>query len=244
MSHARGRTAATTVAGVLGVLLLVVISAWAASLGPSGVFTGPGIPHVGPELTPATPESSSTQGAGATQSDTGQLGDLVWLKVLATLLFAGAGLFAAALVFLLARLAWGAWQYRRRRREEAREDVSFEVLDSPALLAHEIERHAARQRSLLAEGLPRNGIVACWHEFEVVAGGIGLARQPWQTAAEFTLQVLELVEADHGAVGRLADLYREARFSEHEVDELHRDAARRALAQIHESLPYRAGAGR
>jgi hypothetical protein len=166
-----------------------------------------------------------------------------WLAWVGTVLLVALGALAAWALFRLVRSAWEAWQ-GRRRREEAAEEIEFDVLDSPARLAEEIEQQAQRQRELLAEGSPRNGIVACWHEFEVAAGRIGLARQPWQTAAEFTLQVLELLEAEHGAVGRLGDLYREARFSEHELDEVHREAAQRALAQIHESLPRHLGASR
>jgi hypothetical protein len=173
----------------------------------------------------------------------GHTGSWQWLAVVGTILLVGLGALAVWALFRLVRSAWGAWQ-GRRRRVAAAEEIEFDVLDSPARLAEEIEQQAQRQRELLSEGSPRNGIVACWHEFEVAAGRIGLARQPWQTAAEFTLQVLELIEAEHGAVGRLGDLYREARFSEHDIDELHREAARRALTQIHESLPTRTRAGR
>ncbi|HEY3017172.1 MAG TPA: DUF4129 domain-containing protein [Nocardioides sp.] len=242
MSQARGRAAATTVAGVLGVLLLVVISSWAARVGPTGVFDGPGLERIRSE--PSSPPTSPTESADALPPAAGgHPGSWRWLEVVGTILMIGFGAVVAWVLFRVARWAWEAWQ-ARRRREEAAEEIEFDVLDSPARLAAELERQAQRQRDLLAAGSPRNGIVACWAEFEVAAGRIGLARQPWQTAAEFTLQVLELVEADSGAVGRLADLYREARFSEHQVDELHREAARRALAQIHRSLPTRSGVGR
>ena len=63
--------------------------------------------------------------------------------------------------------------------------------------------------------------------------------------------MLDLVGADHGAVGQLADLYREARFSDHPMTEDHRQEALAALDTIHGSLrprlaraPRAHGAGR
>ena len=57
----------------------------------------------------------------------------------------------------------------------------------------------------------------------------GVERRPWQTTAEFVLGVLDLVGADRGAVARLADLYREARFSDHPMTDEHRREALDAL---------------
>ncbi len=131
-----------------------------------------------------------------------------------------------------ARQSW-SW---RRRRDPPQQEVTFEVLDDPTALAEELVVGAARQRELLEEGSPRNGIVRCWHEFEVSAARVGLARKPWQTPAEYTMFILDLVEAEHGAVAVLADRYREARFSDHEVTEADRATALAALDQIHADI--------
>ena len=61
----------------------------------------------------------------------------------------------------------------------------------------------------------------------------GVERRPWQTSSEFVLRVLDLVGADRGAVAGLADLYREARFSDHPITEEHRRQALTALDVIH-----------
>ncbi len=76
----------------------------------------------------------------------------------------------------------------------------------------------------------------CWHRFEVQAVRAGVGQRPWQTTGEFVLDVLEEVGADRGSVARLADLYREARFSDHPMTEAHRAAALEALDGIHGSL--------
>jgi hypothetical protein len=130
---------------------------------------------------------------------------------------------------------------RRRRR---RRRVEFEVLPgTPEQAAEEIVRDADQQLALLREGSPRNGIVACWHRFEVQAEAVGIGREPWETSAEFTLRVLDLVSADERAVADLSVLYREARFSDHDLGEQARSSAVDAVERIHRSLGARYAGG-
>jgi hypothetical protein len=138
-------------------------------------------------------------------------------------------------VLLLARGLWGRWELRRRPRPPP-PSIDFDVVETPRRVAEAIARDAGWQRRLLLDGRPRNGIVACWHRFEEQAAGTGLVRAEWETSAEFTLRVLELVDADSEPVTRLAALYREARFSDHPLDESHRSAALAALDAIHARL--------
>ena len=96
---------------------------------------------------------------------------------------------------------------------------------------------ASTQRRLLAEGgTPRNAVVECWHRFETQAAAAGLARGDWETSSEYTMRVLDLVDAHQPAVTRLGELYREARFSEHELTEAHRQEALDALDAIHRTI--------
>ncbi len=78
--------------------------------------------------------------------------------------------------------------------------------------------------------------MACWDRFEEQAERVGAARKPWETSSEFTLRLLEAVAADQAAVRRLEGLYREARFSDHDIDESRRESALEALGAIHASL--------
>ena len=100
----------------------------------------------------------------------------------------------------------------------------------------EIRKDADEQFELLLGGEPRNAIVACWDRFEEQAERVHASRKDWETSSEFTLRLLEAVSADAAAVSRLEALYREARFSEHEIDESRREAAVEALRAIHASL--------
>jgi hypothetical protein len=54
------------------------------------------------------------------------------------------------------------------------------------------------------------------------------------------MRVLDLVDAHEPAVSRLGALYREARFSEHDLTEADRQAAVEALDAIHRTIGVRA----
>jgi hypothetical protein len=238
------------VAAVVGtVLLMTLVATWAASTGPDAVLTGDG-PSAHPASVLPSEEPSVSASPTATPDATTRhqlprdlavaLGLL--LRALAAI-FALATLAAAVAGLLLAgRGVWERWELRRRPPPPP-PTVEFDVVETARRIAGSIARDAGRQRLLLSEdGRPRNGIVACWHRFEEQAAGTGVVREEWETSAEFTLRVLELVDADSDAVTRLAALYREARFSDHALDESHRTAALAALDAIHAGLPdQRAG---
>ncbi|MGN6160522.1 MAG: DUF4129 domain-containing protein [Marmoricola sp.] len=86
--------------------------------------------------------------------------------------------------------------------------------------------------SAVEEGSPRNAIVAAWIELEDFARDHGFARNPADTPAEFVTRALATYRLDITALRRLADLYREARFSTHPLSEGHRDEARSCLHRL------------
>jgi len=131
---------------------------------------------------------------------------------------------------------------RRKRPPPEPTPVDFDVLDDPDPLVEEIRQDADEQFELLLGGHPRNAIVACWDRFEEQAERVDASRKPWETSSEFILRLLEAVSADAAAVARLEALYREARFSEHEIGETDRQAAVAALRTIHASLGIGAAA--
>ena len=55
------------------------------------------------------------------------------------------------------------------------------------------------------------------------------------------MRVLKRLDLDPRAISDLSRLYREARFSEHELDESHRVAARSALQRLHSDLQETTG---
>jgi Domain of unknown function (DUF4129) len=230
-----------SLAGVVLMLLLVVM---AARSGPSGVIHG--TPHdkifhaptlkVTPDVNHHHGPDSTTRlpGGGSSLPAAALLGTILRYALFAWLLLLG----YRGVRWLLEDLA------ARRYREPPREVIDFDVLADPEPLVEEIRRDAAEQFELLLGGEPRNAIVAAWDRFEEQAERVGAARKPWETSSEFTLRLLDLVSAAPPAVSRLAALYREARFSEHEITEDRRQAAVEALRDIHASIGVRAGASR
>jgi len=122
--------------------------------------------------------------------------------------------------------------FERWRRRRARDD-SFVVL---ADVAATVDAGADAQRTALGRGTPRNAIVECWLLLEHAVADAGVARRPADTAAELTERVLADHHVDASALASLAALYREARFSDHEMDESSRSAAIDALDAVHDSL--------
>ncbi len=125
-------------------------------------------------------------------------------------------------------------RHRNRRVEPA---GSFAAM--PAAVDDEIDEivlDTERHIGALDEGTARNAIVACWSRLEHDIAAAGLMPMPSETSAELTERVLSRVAVDGGAVVELADLYREARFSKHEMGDDERDRARAALQRIHASL--------
>lgn len=233
------RASATAVAAVVGgVLLMTLLVTWAASIGPSDVLTGEGLEPV--RTTPTSPTTSSSPTDGTTINDTERIlertpGDNDLLRLIA--LVAELLLAAAAAYALYRGLRWAHQTWRARRRPDPLPvAVDFDVLGSPQALADRLAAGAAAQRELLLGGTPRNAVVEAWSRFETEAAGVGVQRRSWETSSEFTLRVLELVHADSGAVAGLAALYREARFSDHELGEAERARALAALDAIHASL--------
>jgi Domain of unknown function (DUF4129) len=230
-----------SLAGVVLMLLLVVL---AARSGPSGVIHG--TPH-DPLFHAPHPTAPSVAPPPSGPNDTSRLPH------------GGSSLPDAALLGRLLRYALFAWllvlTYRgarwvledlaaRRYREPRREVVDFDVLADPTPLIEEMRRDATEQFELLLGGTPRNAIVAAWDRFEEQAERAGAARKLWETSSEFTLRLLDAVSAPPHAVSSLAALYREARFSEHEITESNRQAAVAALRDIHISMGTPAGASR
>jgi hypothetical protein len=140
------------------------------------------------------------------------------------------GIVAAAAV----ALALAAWRNRPRlrwRRRQASDD--FEVQPD---VAAAVVGQAAVQRAALLDGAPRNAIVHCWLQLERDVAAAGLRRDPADTSLEFTERVLARYTVDSEAIEDLAARYREARFSDHQLDESDRDAALAALERLHRTL--------
>lgn len=214
---------------VIGLLVLV----WAATTGPVRMLRGSGRTHpIGTRIPPA-PTVSGTADPGNLREATKDVQPqfhLAWLgDLIMYALFLG-----ACLVALLA-VRW-LWLHRWRPPEKPVE-VEFEVL--PGAIIEALRHDVDAQLAAVEQGDARNGIVACWLRLQEIVAAAGLPPHPSETSAEFVVRTLKALDLDPRAIGTLAALYREARFSEHEIGEDGRTAARSALHVLHDDLRVR-----
>lgn len=138
-----------------------------------------------------------------------------------------------ALVVLVIAIRVIQWLLNRdwEQSDAPAEDELSDDLD----LLLEATSEEARARAL-TEGEPRNVVVRCWVALEDAAAASGLARDPSETAAEFTRRFLGSWDVDVDLTQELAELYREARFSRHPVSRETGDRAVAVVSSIHDQL--------
>lgn len=214
-----------------------VLLLWASTSGPVDVI-GPSTLRPGRPPSPPTPQSSPSAGV---QRDPiraymhPRSHTLAWVGDLIAWAF-----FLAVATAVVIALVW-LWRHRWHR-PPAPPTLDVEALPEVAALTEALRRDTSGRLAELQQGDPRDGIVRCWLRFEDVVAATGLARDPSETSAELTVRVLHALDLDPHAVGTLAALYREARFSEHRLDEDARATARSMLQQLHAELEEPGGA--
>ena len=210
---------------VVSALMLIALAARsdrAPLLAPKQVAAPTGV------ITEPTASPTSTSGRGsAGQSRSGsqhQPNWLVWFgaivaiaPVVIALLFAPAMLYVPDV---------GLWFGRREPRSAEPAEVDDEVAPPPLVDA------VAEGLRELDQGGPGEGVVACWVQLERAAADAGTHRAAPETASELVGRLIDRHPVSSGPLLRLADLYREARYSRHELPESARAEARTALEQL------------
>lgn len=226
------RSAAWRVWVVVGAVMCGLVVA--ASSDDVRVWTNPGPSGAdAPVVVDSDPPPSRTVDEPGERSTPGWIGQV--LRVLAIGLFAViviAGVFAAT----QARPTAQRWRWAPpRRRDEPFADPLPDADDRPV----RVDAHAAR--SALTHGSPRNAIVACWMQLERDIADAGIPRRSSETSGEYVERVVGRASVDPAPIGELASLYREARFSRHELGDEQRERATVALdlvvAALHDGVP-------
>ena len=140
-----------------------------------------------------------------------------------------------ALALLLAVVVVLAIRVIRRRWRAAPPESAREAPDR-ALLT---DRRAAHQARMLRKGSPREAIIATWLDLERLVATAGVPRRPSETSSELVVRVLDDREVPAAALTDLAALFREARFSTHELTEALRERAAGDLDAVHAALGAR-----
>lgn len=227
-THRRGAWTLAVVL-ILGVTAagFVVLASAAGSVRPISESTLRSSPRPLPTLTPSAPEETPAPLLPPEKKDQGnrQLPD--WLKALWQALVY---LVIATVVLLLGRLL-----YRILRKVELPQaetaDADWERMKADRL-AEAVDTGLAR----IETGTATDAVIACWVALEEAAASAGLAREQSETPAEFTVRVLGVGGISEPELLRLAQLYREARYSTHGSTEEARAQARAALIRLRDDL--------
>lgn len=142
--------------------------------------------------------------------------DLAWIPVLVLVVLIAIGIGA---YFLATRRNATAHDLRRTTLAEEVADSLEDSLDD-----------------LRAEADARRAVIAAYARLEQALAASGISRSRHETAEEHVTRVLGRLEVDDGLVTRLAELFAEAKFSHHPVDETMKEEAIAALAQIRDEL--------
>jgi hypothetical protein len=159
--------------------------------------------------------------------------------VITTVLLA---IFGLTLLYFLLRTLWT--QSPAHEVPATHEELEPGSRSWAAGVTVELHDEAQEQLAVLHEGAPRNAIVACWMGLQAATLRAGMPTIVSETAEEYLLRAIRSLSLDPAAMGELAGLYREARFSEHVVDETQRQRAAAALRVLADQLATRrAGIG-
>ena len=236
----QGSRPAGAVAAVVAVVGLVVLGALVVFASSSGSvdpisestlrrtapFEPP--PATGPEIPTQTPTGTPTP---LVSDEPWQIPD--WLSTLVQTVILAIGLVAILLV--LRYLVRRAVDFGRQVKvpEGLDRDPAFgERMVSEEQLADAVETGLGS----VDTGTPSNAIVACWLALEKAAASAGVPRRATETPSEFTVRVLGAAAVSRPLLDQLAELYREARFSEHDLPESARAQAREALTVLRDQL--------
>ena len=211
------------VAGVATVLTIGLLLL-AASSGPARLWSDP--PPAG--VTTVLVNQSATTGSIAPE-DTAPVGEPVnrpWGGNVVAYLAALAMLLVMVLVVRTRGVTVGRPRWRGRLRNTNFGDHLPEI-EQPDLMVDVAAADVA-----LGVGSPKNAIVACWMQLERGVAASGLERLSAETSLEYVARVVAASSVRPEPIRELADLYREARFSRHDMSDADRERARALLSDV------------
>jgi Domain of unknown function (DUF4129) len=136
---------------------------------------------------------------------------------------------AAVVVISLVALAILAYVVAaRRRRTQQRSEAA-----AASELAAEIDDTVD---DLRAEPDPRRAVIAAYARLERAFAAAGLPRNAFETAEEYLGRILAQLDVGTEPTRQLTDLFVEAKFSRHEIDEAMKERAIKALADVRDEL--------
>ncbi|MEV6282418.1 DUF4129 domain-containing protein [Kribbella sp. NPDC051770] len=229
MQPTRRSVVAVVAALVLGVgaVVLVVFASAGGSVQPVSESTRTAAPRTPPTFNSSQSVVAPTPSGQPTPKDIEPIEMPEWLKALWTALVYAAGVL---LVLFLLRVV-----YRILRKVELPQGEDDDT-DWERVKVDRLAEAVESGLSTVDSGTATDAVIACWVALEEAAASAGVAREPSETPAEFTVRVLGVGGISEPELLRLAQLYREARYSTHGSTEEARTQARAALLSLREEL--------
>jgi hypothetical protein len=211
------------------VLAWMLVAMLLSRLGGGDAVKAPGLlPGQLPESTPPTPSPTAAQPtAPAPQADSSLIGYF----------------YAATVIFLVVLVVGTIVTSRRSHRVDAA-GPEFQPRAQPSGVGSEALVRAAEVGLAEVEDLsrePRKAIIACYAAMERELARVpGAAPQDFDTASEVLERAVDQHALGPNSATQLVDLFEEARFSPHVMNEGHRETAVAVLQQVLAELPSRA----
>ena len=214
---------------VLGVLVIVV----ASRATPSHPFT-----HISPgRLEPATSTPPPAKRSAAHFAEHSGHDSMLFVAIVFVLFAAAALLIVFLALRGLGRRSLRFRGLRRTRRVPPGRHVEPSL--AATLAARAAVSDAVMQGGLddvLERGPVSDAIITCWVAVESALRTSGVPVRSSDTSTELVERALASFGVRESALRSLSALYREARFSTHQLTEVHRERARRDLASIRQDL--------
>jgi Domain of unknown function (DUF4129) len=215
-------------AAVLALLFLTALAATRSAPQLDQIARDEAPPTLAP-LVPTRPSATPADGQGRVPEPAKGLPDWV-----GTVALVGLGVVALAIVGL-AIFALLRDQAKRRARKKGR------------------TRHQGRHQPRTAEELvaaldagleelsdtdrdPRRAVIACWVRLEQAAAAAGTPRHPGDSPTDLVGRLLNEQQVDARVLAALLEVYRQARYATHTVDNQMRQQARSALERLRADL--------
>ena len=215
-------------AWVTGTAAALLLAAWVSGAGSISAFTTPGLSpptdkEFGEIVDPGTRDLVKGRGRrGRTVDDNELVANVVAWTLRALLV---------VIVVVAALLVVRAVVRRLHPHPVTHKDEVEGPLLPDVLLAG-----VRASEAQLDRGTSGEAVINAWLTLERTAVAIGVDDDRSRTPAELVATLLAGQDVDRTAIERLAELYREARFSTHPVREDQREAAREALRTVREDL--------
>ena len=185
-------------------------------------------PTTDPPLLPTTVPSATVNTQPPTEAAQGLPS---WLGTVALVVIAVVSLILVAVV------VWALLRDRAKRRARRkgklvapRRDGARTAEELVAALDAGIEELSDTDRD------PRRAVIACWVRLEQAAAAAGTPRNPGDSPTDLVGRLLREQRVDGQVLAALLEVYREARYATHAVDDQMRRQARTALERLRADL--------